>query len=77
MTSGTFDHFGTIRSNYLGMVQPDGALELYHGGLRVKDAQGDTLFDHLDYCKYKKIIDKGMYIPIFTVINGMNCVIMF
>ena len=33
--------------------------------------------NHLDYRKYKKIIDKGMYIPIFTVINGMNCVIMF
>ena len=51
-----YDHFGTIRSNYLGMVQPDGALELYHGGLRVKDAQGDTLFDHIDYCKYNDYI---------------------
>ncbi len=47
-----YDDFGTIRSNYLSMVQPDGALELYHGGLRVKNAEGKTLFDHIDYCKY-------------------------
>ena len=33
--------------------------------------------NHLDYRKHKKIIDKGMYFPIFTVINRMNCVIMF
>ena len=51
-----YDDFGTIRSNYLGMVQPDGALELYHGGLRVKDAEGHTLFDHIDYCKYNDYI---------------------
>ncbi|MEI6745184.1 MAG: Ni/Fe hydrogenase subunit alpha [Methylococcaceae bacterium] len=51
-----YDDFGTIRTNYLGMVQPDGALELYHGGLRVKNAEGKTLFDHLDYCKYNDYI---------------------
>lgn len=51
-----YDDFGTIRSNYLGMVQPDGALEFYHGGLRVKNAEGKTLFDHIDYCKYNDYI---------------------
>ena len=51
-----YDEFGTIRSKYLGMVQPDGALELYHGGLRVKDADGQTLYDHLDYCQYTQFI---------------------
>ena len=51
-----YDSFGTIQSNYLGLVQPDGALELYHGGLRVKNANGDTLFDHIDYCQYNDYI---------------------
>lgn len=30
------DEFATIRSNYLGLTKPDGALELYHGGIRAK-----------------------------------------
>ncbi|MDT8407315.1 MAG: Ni/Fe hydrogenase subunit alpha [Methylococcales bacterium] len=51
-----YDDFATIESNYLGQVQPNGALELYHGGLRVKDAQGDILYDHLDYCRYTDYI---------------------
>jgi NAD-reducing hydrogenase large subunit len=51
-----YDDFGTIRTNYMGMVQSDGALELYHGGLRVKDTEGKTLFDHIDYCKYNDYI---------------------
>src|SRR5690606_27867678 len=30
----------------------DGALELYHGGLRAKNDRGETIFDHVDYCRY-------------------------
>jgi hypothetical protein len=33
--------------------------------------------NHLDYRKYKKIIDKGMYFHKFTAIYAMTCVIMF
>ncbi|MEY4719146.1 MAG: hypothetical protein RL563_1764 [Pseudomonadota bacterium] len=51
-----YDDFATIRSNYLGLVKPNGALELYHGGIRAKNAQGDTLFDHFDYCHYTDLI---------------------
>ena len=51
-----YDDFATIRSNYLGLTKPDGALELYHGGIRAKNAQGETIMDHVDYCKYNDFI---------------------
>ena len=50
------DEFATIRSNYLGLTKPDGALELYHGGIRAKNAQGDSIIDHIDYCNYTDYI---------------------
>lgn len=51
-----YDDFATIRSNYLGLTQPNGALELYHGGLRAKNDNGETLIDHVDYCRYNDYI---------------------
>ena len=51
-----YDEFATIRSHYLGLIQESGALELYHGGIRAKDAQGRTLVDHFDYCDYNSLI---------------------
>ncbi len=51
-----YDDFATIRTNYLSLTKPDGALELYHGGIRAKDAMGNTLLDHFDYCQYNDII---------------------
>lgn len=51
-----YDDFATIRTNYLGLTKPDGALELYHGGIRAKNAEGGTIVDHFDYCRYNDII---------------------
>jgi NAD-reducing hydrogenase large subunit len=51
-----YDEFATIRSNYLGLVKPNGALELYHGGIRAKNDLGETLLDHIDYCDYNQHI---------------------
>ncbi|MBS4052763.1 MAG: Ni/Fe hydrogenase subunit alpha [Methylomonas sp.] len=51
-----YDDFATIRSNYLGLVKPDGALELYHGGIRAKNDKGETIVDHFDYCNYNDLI---------------------
>ncbi len=51
-----YDDFATIRTNYLGLTKPDGALELYHGGIRAKDEHGATIMDHIDYCKYNDYI---------------------
>ena len=49
---GFHDEFAAVPSNMLSLTRGDGALELYHGGLRAKDAQGDVIFDHVDYRRY-------------------------
>ncbi len=51
-----YDDFATIRSNYLGLIQPNGALELYHGGIRAKSDSDETIVDHFDYCNYNALI---------------------
>jgi len=48
--------FGYFRSSTLGLVRADGALDLYHGGLRAKDATGRTIFDHVDYRRYSEYL---------------------
>jgi len=53
---GYFTHFAAIQSNYLSLVRADGALDLYHGGLRTKNHEGNLLFDHLDYRRYSQVI---------------------
>lgn len=44
--------FGFYRSSFMGLVREDGALDLYHGGLRARDEHGQTIFDHVDYTHY-------------------------
>ncbi|MEQ1636656.1 MAG: Ni/Fe hydrogenase subunit alpha [Methylococcales bacterium] len=51
-----YDDFATIRSNYLGLIKPNGALELYHGGIRAKNVNGETIMDQVDYCHYNDYI---------------------
>jgi NAD-reducing hydrogenase large subunit len=48
--------FGTIRSNFLSMIGVHGELELYHGGLRARSADGPLVFDQRDYRSYQQII---------------------
>ncbi len=48
--------FGAVATNSLGLVRSDGAFELYHGGLRARDPQGRTLFDHRDYRGYAGLL---------------------
>lgn len=50
--------FAYFKSNSLGLVAADGALELYHGGLRAKDAEGQTIFDHADSFHYNDYINE-------------------
>ncbi|HEB63858.1 MAG TPA: Ni/Fe hydrogenase subunit alpha [Gammaproteobacteria bacterium] len=49
-------NFAAIESHFLSMVDDQGALELYHGGLRAKSVTGETIFDQFDYRGYQKII---------------------
>ena len=50
--------FGAIPANSLGMIGADGALELYHGGLRACNADGETLFDQVDYRGYEGLLQE-------------------
>lgn len=48
--------FATLRSHYLSMVETNGELEFYHGGLRARDADGVDIFDQFNYCDYQQIL---------------------
>ncbi len=47
-----YDRFGYFDAHTLTLVRNDGAMDLYHGGLRARDMHGNTLFDHYDYHHY-------------------------
>jgi NAD-reducing hydrogenase large subunit len=44
--------FAAIETNSMSMIRSDGAFDIYHGSLRARDAQGETIFDHVDYTQY-------------------------
>jgi NAD-reducing hydrogenase large subunit len=47
-----YEGFGTVRSSLLSLVAPDGALDLYDGVLRARDADGGILFDGVRCADY-------------------------
>jgi NAD-reducing hydrogenase large subunit len=47
-----YREFATFAAHSLSLVRADGALDLYHGGLRARDRDGGILFDHVDYARY-------------------------
>ncbi|MEW5769179.1 MAG: Ni/Fe hydrogenase subunit alpha [Pseudomonadota bacterium] len=47
-----YERFGSFPAHTLGLVRADGAMDLYHGGLRARDRDGRTLFDHVDTDRY-------------------------
>jgi len=51
-----FNGFGLFESNMMGMVRADGALDFYHGDLRVKDAQGQPVIDRFNYETYHEVL---------------------
>jgi len=51
-----YNSFGAFRSGMLSIVAPDGALDLYDGDLRARDANGALLFDHFDPRRYWEVI---------------------
>lgn len=53
-----YDSFGSFRSNLLSLVRPDGALELYDGVLRARDADGTLLLDGADDQAYRGLIEE-------------------
>jgi NAD-reducing hydrogenase large subunit len=53
-----FDHFGSFRSGWVSLVRPDGAMDLYDGVLRGRDADGAVLFDGHDVQDYMGLIEE-------------------
>lgn len=49
---GEVEEFGRFDSNYVGLVQPDGALELYDGNLRFCNARGEVVHDQIPPAQY-------------------------
>src|SRR5262249_26997338 len=45
--------FGSFPSNYVSIVRPDGALDLYDGLLRAIDAKGNKIFDRVTPMQYR------------------------
>ena len=70
--------FGTMTSNYLSLVRPDGALELYDGKLRAKDKDGNTIFDqhsdqnYFDYIREEVRSWSYMKFPYLTQLGSEN-----
>jgi NAD-reducing hydrogenase large subunit len=53
-----YDGFGSFRSNMLSLVRTDGALDLYDGVLRARDAAGKVLFDGASDQGYLDLIEE-------------------
>ena len=52
--------FGTYESNFVSLVREDGALDLYDGLLRAKDAGGKIIFDKVKPVDYLQYIREGV-----------------
>lgn len=55
-----YDGFGTVPSSLMGLVSPDGSLDLYDGALRVTDAQGQRLLDQFDVRGYDRLLTEAV-----------------
>jgi NAD-reducing hydrogenase large subunit len=51
-----YNAFGRFTAQSMSLVRADGAMDLYHGGLRARDTGGKLLFDHFDYGRYWDVI---------------------
>ncbi len=55
-----YNHFAEFGTNMMGLVRSDGAMDLYHGGLRATDAGKKIIFDHADYSQYDRMLQEGV-----------------
>ena len=52
--------FGSFDSSHMSIIRDDGAMDLYNGGLRAIDKDGNTIFDHVDNQSYLDYIAEGV-----------------
>ncbi len=55
-----YDSFANFRANSLSLVAADGSLDLYHGHLRARDADGKLIVDRADYQDYGGLISEAV-----------------
>jgi len=55
-----YNAFGRFPANSMSLVRADGAMDLYHGGLRARDAAGKVIFDHHNYEHYWEVISEDV-----------------
>lgn len=55
-----YNAFGRFRAHSMSLVRADGAMDLYHGGLRARDADGKLIFDHFNYEHYWEVISEDV-----------------
>lgn len=53
---GLYDNFGRFRANMMSLVRADGALDLYDGVLRFRDADGKVVFDGISDQAYRSVL---------------------
>ena len=53
-----YDHFGAFRSGMMSLTGQGGGLDLYDGTLRVRNDQGEMLFDGVDDQQYQSLIQE-------------------
>jgi NAD-reducing hydrogenase large subunit len=53
-----YKQFGSFRSSFMSLVRADGAMELFDGVLRVRDADGRVLFDGVSDQNYLSLIEE-------------------
>ena len=53
-----YARFGSFESSFLSIVRPDGAMDLYDGVLRARDAQGRLLLDGVSVQNYLDLIEE-------------------
>jgi NAD-reducing hydrogenase large subunit len=57
---GELADFGSFDSSHMSIIRDDGAMDLYDGGLRAIDKDGNTIFDHVDNQSYLDYIAEGV-----------------
>ena len=58
--SAAYNAFGRFAARSMSLVRADGAMDLYHGGLRARDSAGAPMFDHFDYSRYWDVISEDV-----------------
>jgi len=53
-----YNHFASFHSNLLSLVRADGAMDLYDGVLRARDATGKIIFDGVEDQRYLDVIEE-------------------